>query len=624
MKNEKMKSKISFDDFLEKNRGGQVTIFIIIAIILVASVAAYFIFRGNLFQGAVPSSVEPVYNSFLSCVEEKVYTGVDILESQGGYIELPDFEAGSDYMPFSSQLNLLGNPIPYWYYVSGNNIEREQVPSRASMEEQLGKFIDDKITDCKFDDYYEQGFEISRGEPDARVSIENNDVEVNLIMDLSISKGEDTSLTKNHRLTINSNLGNLYDSAKKIYNQEQDKLFLENYAVDTLRLYAPVDGVELTCSPRTWIADDVFEKLQDAIETNTAVLKTQGDSKDYFKIDTGVSENVRFVNSKNWTYSFDVEPADGKLLIANPVGNQPGLGILGFCYVPYHFVYNVKYPVLVQISDGEETFQFPLAVVVQGNEPRKAFDATASEIGLSELCQYKNIPVAVNIYDSKLNRVEAEISYECFGTKCNIGETSGGYLKKEFPQCVNGYILAKSEGFSDAKYLYSTTSAGSVDIVLDKVYKENVELKVDGRISGKNAIITFTSDAGSKTIAYPGQKSVELTEGQYEIQVQVYANSSLNIEATTSQQCVDVPESGLSGLFGMTKQNCFDIEMPAQIISNALAGGGTQNHYILESDLQNSQTIEINAQSLATPKSLEELQNNYVLFEDKTLEVNFK
>ncbi|MEK7092761.1 MAG: hypothetical protein AAB907_04000, partial [Patescibacteria group bacterium] len=300
------------------------------------------------------------------------------------------------------------------------------------------------------------------------------------------------------------------------------------------------------------------------------------------------------------------------------------LGILGFCYVPYHFVYNVKYPVLVQISDGEETFQFPLAVVVQGNEPRKALDATASEIWLSELCQYKNTPVAVNVYDSKLNRVEAEISYECFGTKCNIGETSDGYLKKEFPQCVNGYILAKSEGFSDAKYLYSTTSAGSVDIVLDKVYKENIELKVDGKVSGKNAIITFTSDAGSKTIAYPGQKVVELTEGQYEIQVQIYANASLNIEATTSQQCVDVPESGLGGLFGMTKQKCFDIEMPAQIISNALAGGGTQNYYLLESDLQNSETIEINAQSLATPKSLEELQNNYILFEDKTLEVNLK
>jgi rod shape-determining protein MreC len=31
------------------------------------------------------------------------------------------YEASSEYMPFSSQLDFLGNPVPYWYYISGNN-----------------------------------------------------------------------------------------------------------------------------------------------------------------------------------------------------------------------------------------------------------------------------------------------------------------------------------------------------------------------------------------------------------------------------------------------------------------------------------------------------------------------
>jgi len=61
-------------------------------------------------------------------------------------------------------------------------------------------------------------------------------------------------------------------------------------------------------------------------------------------------------------------------LIANPVGNQPGLGVLCFCYVPYHFVYNIGYPVLIQVYSGEEIFQFPVAVVVKGNKPREALD----------------------------------------------------------------------------------------------------------------------------------------------------------------------------------------------------------------------------------------------------------
>ena len=72
----------------------------------------------------------------------------------------------------------------------------------------------------------------------------------------------------------------------------------------------------------------------------------------YFYIDAGVSDEIRFINSKDWPRNFEVSPSEGILLVANPVGNQPGLGVLGFCYVPYHFVYNVKYPVLIQVYNG--------------------------------------------------------------------------------------------------------------------------------------------------------------------------------------------------------------------------------------------------------------------------------
>ena len=86
------------------------------------------IFKDKLTGQKIPASIQPIYTTFLSCLEEDALVGVDILMSQGGYINLPVFEPGSAYMPFSSQLNFIGNPIPYWYYVSGNNIEKEQVP----------------------------------------------------------------------------------------------------------------------------------------------------------------------------------------------------------------------------------------------------------------------------------------------------------------------------------------------------------------------------------------------------------------------------------------------------------------------------------------------------------------
>lgn len=613
------------------NFKGQVTIFIIIAIIIVAAGVGIFFLKDSFIDKSIPASIEPVYTTFLSCLEEDTLVGINVLESQGGYIELPDFEPGSAYMPFSSQLNFMGSPVPYWYYVSGNNIQREQIPSKSNMESQLEDYIEEEIRDCIFEEYYEEGFEIDLGEPKAKVDIKDREVSVNLDMNLNINKEEDSVVVENHDIEVRSSLGKLYNSAKKVYEYEQDTLFLEEYGVDILRLYAPVDGVELTCSPLTWNADDVFEELQEAIEANTMALKVEGGDYDlrkeenkYFVIGVDVDEEVRFLNSRDWPSSFEVNPSEGSILISKPVGNQPGLGVLGFCYVPYHFVYNVRYPVLVQVQDGEEIFQFPVAIVIQGNMPREALEGSAITVQDSEICEHKNTLITVKTYDTNLYPIETDISYKCFNEVCSIGRTKSGSLKKEFPQCVNGYVVARAEGYEETKYLQSTMDPGSVSIILDKLYELDLDLNLNGKSYNKDAIVTFISEDGSKTVLYPDQKSVELSEGQYEIQVQVYKDSSLRLQETVKEQCVEVPQSGIGGLFGLTKEKCFDITIPSQIVSNALAGGGKENYYILENELKNSDKIEINAESLPTPKSIEDLQNNYILFEDKGLDIVFK
>jgi hypothetical protein len=123
---------------------------------------------------------------------------------------------------------------------------------------------------------------------------------------------------------------------------------------------------------------------------------------------------------------------------------------------------------------------------------------------------------------------------------------------------------------------------------------------------------------------YPSQKTAELSQGQYEIQVYIYRNSSLTLGATKTEQCLEIPQSGLGGFFGFTKESCYTIEFPSQVISNALAGGGKQNYYFLESQISGNKTIEISAKSLPTPTSITQLQNNYLLFEDRRLDISFK
>ena len=617
-----------------KGTRSQVTIFIIIAILIIAGIVIFFSYRSKITPNKVPLTFNPIYSSFLSCIEEDTLAGASILGTQAGYIYLPDFEPGSAYMPFSSQLDFYGNPVPYWYYVSGNNIQKEQIPSKSEIEKQLERFIDEQIVNCNLKLYEKEGFSIEKGSPKANVKINDKNIEINLDMDLNIKKDEDKISINSHKKTIKSNIGKLYKISSRIYDYEQDTLFLENYSVDILRNYAPVDGVEFSCKPETWIALNVSEKLKDAIEANTQALKVKGDYYDlkdknnkYFIIPIEVSKgvSVNFLNSKYWPYAFEVSPAQGALLIANPVGNQAGLGILGFCYVPYHFVYDIKYPVLIQVIEGEEIFQFPVGVVIQGNLPRKPLEnSEAVDKGDLSLCQYLNQEVEVKTYNTNLDLINSDISFTCLGDKCNIGEISNGELNAKFPQCVNGFIVAKSEGYETKQYQISTNTETSAKIILDKLYDVNIDLLLDKISTNKNAIVSFEGENGVKTISYPEQKTISLSQGLYNINVQIYDDSSLTIGAAKNEQCYEVSRGAIGGFFGLTKKECVEIEFPEQVVSQVLVGGGKIEYYISENELANSRTIEINSESLIKPESIEALNTNYILFEQKSLDVKLK
>jgi len=604
------------------NRAGQLTIFIILAILIVAIIIVFFVLKKDNLENKIPQEFTPVYNSFLSCIKEDISIGIDILETQGGYIYLPEYEPGSLVYPFSSQLNFVGISIPYWYYVSGSGFQKYRVPTVEDMQYELEKFLESRIKECNFDVYYQEGMTLSLGKPQIKANIQDDKVVFDLDMEFIASKGEDKFLAETHKIVVDSSLGSLYESALKIYSKEQEDLFLEKYGLDVLNLYAPVDGVEFTCSPKVWEANNIFNNLEEAIELNTLALKISDDKK-YFSVDVPVEEgvNARFINSRNWTRSFEVLPSDENILMAKPIGNQPGLGILGFCYVTYHFVYNINYPVLVQVYKGNEFFQFPLAVIIKGNKEREPLVGNAVGIDELELCKDKNTPTEVNVYNREGNSIDANISYNCFNERCDIGETRGGSLVEYFPQCVNGFVLAKTEGYADGRFIYTSVDPGQISIFLDKLYPLNISLKIDDKRYTGEAIVNFISDENSKSVFYPLQKQVELSQGDYEIQVYVYKNSSLKLLKTTMEQCVDVPRGTIGGMFGLTKKQCFDIEYPEEVVSSALSAGGKEEYSIEEEGLKESRIIEINMEKLPDPTTLQQLQKNYILFEEKGLEV---
>lgn len=611
-----------------EGKRGQLTVLIIVALVIVAGILIYFFVKNNAKIESVPAELAPIYSYYDSCIEEQTREAIDIAGTQGGKIYIDSYDPASDYAPFSSQLNFLGFPVPYWYYVSGNGLIKEQVPTKNSIQEEIARYVDENIGKCNFDQFYQQGYDIGIGKAVAEAIIDDTKVSVTLNSPISVSKGEGSAKKSVHKIEVNSKLGKFYTLAKEIYDKQKNEAFLENYSLDVLYNYAPVDGVEVTCSPKIWKTREVVDELKKGLEANIDALKFEGGNYElknkeekYFVIDKNVDENVNMLYSSGWPTKISVvgQGVDNELMVAETVGNQQGLGMMGFCYAPYHFVYDVSFPVMVQIYDNEELFQFPFAVIIDKNMPRKAIFSNEVDNETYDLCAFKTQNLQVNVYDVSLQKKDAEISYGCFDQKCDLGKTQDGIFVGKAPACVNGYLYVKADNYTENKQMFSTNSESSADVILDKEFDVKISLEVGGKPLNGQAIVIFDG-VKSVSAALPDASEIKLSEGSYNVSVYVYGNSSIIIPESKKTQCTEVPQSGISGFFGGTKEQCFDITLPETKIDYALMGGGKSETYLFADSLAKGE-LKINVNEFKNPASVDDLQYNYELFDQTGVEI---
>lgn len=621
----------------------QITIFVIIAIAIVAIVGLVFYFREKPSQ--IPEEIKNIEGYMNDCILTSLENGITIIEAQGGRIELPEYERGSGYMPFSNQLNFFGIAVPYWYYISGNNIEKERVPSLSNMEKELEDYILIGSAYCDFTPFLNQGYNITIGSGAKQVDVRISDDKVEAVLKYDLYVETPSGIRKSYNrfvVTSDSDLGSLYKDAVNIFEAEKSKGFFETLAVDVLRLYAPVDGSELTCGPKFWRIEDIEKELLDGISLNFQTLKFKGtdyklkdNEQKYFVVDAGnLKNNVNIFFSKEWPYRFDVSPKQNEnMLFAKPFGLEEGvdriMGMLGFCYVPYHFVYQLGFSLMIQVYDDDEMFQFPIVISLENNMPRgKGFSDVGSERVIPELCNELVQDYEIYTQDSEGKPVEAYIRYKCFGSVCDIGNTKiegdKAVLIAKFPQCIGGTVIAKNESYVLAKQIASTNIYGSSTLVLNKIYNLSIEIDVGAVPLGKKdfAIVTFVSDNHKVSIVYPEQKEIQLAEGVYDVDVLVYREGELNLPSFNKIICSDVPERGLFGFFGKTTKKCNNVEVPGMTLTHLLVGGGSKQLEILDSDLKKGK-VSIRASYFAVPKSIEELQEIYAKAEIEKADVFF-
>jgi len=621
----------------EKGKKAQVAIFVIIALVIVAGIVIFFVFKDSLMNGNVPGEFSPVFKAYEECIEEETKAGLDLAGTQGGRINPGEYIPGGEYAPSGNQLNFLGFPVPYWFYVSGNGIIKENVPTKSEIENELSVYIGDRIENCNFEEFYGQGFDILLEKPEVRMAISEKKVSVKVISPLTVSKENESAMKSQYDLSINSQFGGFYLWATEVYKKEMGEAFLEEYAIDVLRLYAPVDGLEISCSPRVWQTNQVADDIKIGLEENINTIKFSGDyykltnsTRKYFVVDKQSEDFVNVVYSKGWPTKIEIIGAENGLMLAEPIGNQPGLGVMGFCYSPYHFVYDVYFPVLIQIYNGEELFQFPVIVIIDNNIPREvdlSSGFTIQENKVVDICNVKTKDIDVRLSDIYLNPVNGNVSYQCLDQICRLGETEFGRLITKAPACLNGYVMVDVNGYMRKKKVFSTTEEVAADLILDKAYEVEIEVTLNGNsINNNRAIVSFipnTENAEVVTAVLPEASKVKLSEGLYNLSVYVYGESGITIPGGTTSQCYEVPRGAIGGLFGLTKKECVDIQIPDTKIDEALIGGGKAQEYLLPTDLDNDK-ITIVVSELPAPNSLEQLQVNFEIFDNLEAYIEYK
>jgi hypothetical protein len=197
-------------------RRGQVTIFIIVAIVIVLGAVLFFVFRdsnnldsSSASQKLLNSQAVLITDSISQCLEIISLDGIRLLGIQGGYIFPPENSIKTNF-----------STIAYAHYFNNNLLI-----STDSMQKELNSYVELSMPLC-FDGTLFEEFEVSFGEIKSDSRIESNIVKVFIDYPISISiDSSRRNLDREYRAVIPIELGAMHEKANELIEEEMENPF---------------------------------------------------------------------------------------------------------------------------------------------------------------------------------------------------------------------------------------------------------------------------------------------------------------------------------------------------------------------------------------------------------------
>jgi hypothetical protein len=185
---------------------GQVTIFVIIAIMIVAGILGTYLLRDKITNALsnVPLELQPVTNEIQNCVENTLQDGTKFVGLQGGYIIPPENALETNF-----------SYIAYGYYLGNNTLA-----SKTTIESEIAKYIELTLPYC-FDTSGFPIYKITTHDEKVEVKINDDSVSASVNFPFSASKGNVTRvINKKYTAEYKAKLGNMHDVAQNIISKE--------------------------------------------------------------------------------------------------------------------------------------------------------------------------------------------------------------------------------------------------------------------------------------------------------------------------------------------------------------------------------------------------------------------
>jgi len=295
MYNKRQKSKI-FEHFrkLRFQKKAQITMFIIVAIVLVIGAISFFIIRQQIADRAQEAEIETaiwansIKNFVTDCIESITIKGLKEAGWHGGYIDPNDPTLTGTLMnindnPVESDAVMLSEdlPIPYWFYLQtpNNCIEcsmGSQMPGIQLIEQQLDIFVERQLPFClnDFREFTKQGFDITAGDIEVNTLIATDDVSVEVIMPLDIVLDTDTTKINKFNSRIDIAFLDTYMLAVSTTSYETNEQKLEDIFLFFLSDYSqvpqpdkipPIYWMDKKTSTVKWNLDQVKERIKNYV-----------------------------------------------------------------------------------------------------------------------------------------------------------------------------------------------------------------------------------------------------------------------------------------------------------------------------------------------------------------------